>query len=156
MVKAKAKADRAAVRLAAHQAHVAAQALVGGNHHLLLWCLPSIAKHLLQRAPTYRPGKLMKLVIIWRWRRPRLKLFLIVYQLAPLTYHRTNLPAWLVGPYQLCAKIHIYSIYLDQAVKTLSEVWRIQDISAAFLPPPSQSATAAIKSLSQKHPCFHK
>ena len=47
----------------------------------------------------------------------------------------------------------IYSIHSDQAVKTLSEVWRIQDIPAAFLPPlPTQSATAAIKSLSQKHP----
>ena len=31
MVKAKAKADRAAARLAAHQAHVAAQALAGGE-----------------------------------------------------------------------------------------------------------------------------
>jgi E3 ubiquitin-protein ligase TRIP12 len=31
MVKAKAKADRAAARLAAHQAHVAAQVLVGGE-----------------------------------------------------------------------------------------------------------------------------
>jgi hypothetical protein len=55
----------------------------------------------------------------------------------------------LVGPYQLCAQIHIYFIHPDQAVKTLSEVWRIQDIPAAFLPPPAQSAT---KSLSQKHP----
>ena len=35
----------------------------------------------------------------------------------------------------------------------MSEVWRIQDIPAAFLPPPTtQSATAAIKSFSQKHP----
>ena len=51
--------------------------------------------------------------------------------------------------------MHIYFIRSDQAVKTLSEVWRIQDIPAAFLPPsppPTQSATAAIKSLSQKHP----
>ena len=55
----------------------------------------------------------------------------------------------------LCQYIYLFH-YSDQAVKTLSEVWRIQDIPAAFLPPPSQSATAAIKSLSQKHPCFHK
>ena len=34
----------------------------------------------------------------------------------------------------------------------MSEVWRIQDIPAAFLPPLPQSATAAIKSLSQKQP----
>ena len=62
-------------------------------------------------------------------------------------------PAWLVGPYQLYTQVHIYFIHSDQAVKTLSEVWRIQDIPAAFLPPPqTQSATAAIKSLSQKHP----
>ena len=66
---------------------------------------------------------------------------------------RINLPpAWLVGPYQICAQIHIYFIHSDQAVKTLSEVWRIQDIPAAFSPPPSQSTTAAIKSLSQKRP----
>ncbi|KAF8813782.1 hypothetical protein BYT27DRAFT_7250669 [Phlegmacium glaucopus] len=43
---------------------------------------------------------------------------------------------------------------VDQAVKILSEVWRTQDIPAVFLPPtttPTQSATAAIKSLSQTH-----
>jgi PHO85 cyclin-5 len=66
---------------------------------------------------------------------------------------RTNLPpAWLVGPHHLCTQIHIYFIRSDQAVKTLSEVWRTQDIPAVFLPPPTQSATAAIKSLSQKRP----
>ena len=54
--------------------------------------------------------------------------------------------------------MHIYFIHSDQAVKTLSEVWRIQNIPTAFLPPPpppplpTQSATATIKSLSQKHP----
>ena len=49
--------------------------------------------------------------------------------------------------------MHVYSIHSDQAVKTLSEVWRIQDIPTAFLPPiPTQPATAVIKSLSQKHP----
>ena len=48
--------------------------------------------------------------------------------------------------------MRIYSIHSDQAVKTLSEVWRIQDIPAAFLPPPTHSAAATIKSLSQKRP----
>jgi hypothetical protein len=28
--------------------------------------------------------------------------------------------------------MHIYFIHSDQAVKTLSEVWRIRDIPAAF------------------------
>ena len=48
-------------------------------------------------------------------------------------------------------QLHIQFIHSDQAVKTLSEVWRTQDIPAVFLPPPTQSTTAAFISLS-KHP----
>ena len=48
--------------------------------------------------------------------------------------------------------LHLF-YFLDQAVKTLSEVWRPQDIPIVFLPPaatPTLSATAAIKSLSEQ------
>jgi hypothetical protein len=57
-------------------------------------------------------------------------------------FQRENLKnefaASLVGPYQLCAYMRIYFIHslAVQAVKTLSEVRRIQDIPATFFPPP--------------------
>ena len=44
-------------------------------------------------------------------------------------------PALLVGPLQLCAKMHIYSTHSDQAIKTLSEVQDIPPVWATFLIP---------------------
>ena len=79
MVKVKAKADRAAAYLAAHQAHVAAQALARGEPSSTVMA-PAVDRKAsparLQQA-TYRLRKLMKLVIIWQLRRRRVKLFSI-------------------------------------------------------------------------------